>query len=89
MEKSIEETFKEICQLLDVPIKFQNDETDGNKVTALFDFDAIISKFTALAVYSGAYLPGNISPSYTRVNADLEFWKQKLETKPDGVLKPE
>ena len=82
MEKSSEqiacEIFKNVSDMLSVPVHMVVDAQDQNLVKPAFNPDALVSKIVALFVFCGITMPSNISPNYNSVHADIEFWKNRL-----------
>ena len=79
MTSEIESKFTVIFEAMDVPVLLVNG--DNNKLQRTFNMNAVLSKFVALMVYSGLEVSTNISPSYTRINADIDYWKRNFEEK--------
>lgn len=71
--------FIEICRQLDVTVRFEADPDDGQKASPVIDVAAMLSKMIALMVYNGWNVPAHCNPSYTRVHADVEYWKRQFE----------
>lgn len=84
-KKSAEVIFMGISEMLGVDIRFQN--TPTGPVSPLIDINNVISKLTALMVYVGWSVPSNISPPFSRVHADVEYWKKVFNQ--DDKDKPE
>lgn len=74
----VEEIFLSVSKALKANVEFAS-EGEGMPVKPYFDINGIISKLTALMVYSGMTVPSNYAPAYNRVHADIEFWKKEFE----------
>ena len=86
--KNPELIFIELCNLLDVEVRFEADPRDGQKVSPVIAVTAMLSKIMAIMVYVGWSVPAHCVPPYNRVHADVEYWKKKFETKQKEEEKP-
>ncbi len=74
-----EEILIELSRILNVDVRFEPDPNNAQKVSPIIDVSAILSKFISLMVYVGWNVPPNIMPAYTRVHADVEYWKKQFQ----------
>jgi len=77
-DKQVEDIFLTLSSALKTTVDFASDG-EGQPVKPYFDINGVISKLTALMIYSGMYVPSYFAPAYNRVHADIEFWKKELE----------
>ena len=77
-DEQIQEIFAVICDLTGAEVRLDS-ASDGGKVKPAFDLNGAISKIVALSVYCGMNVPNDFGPSYNRVHADVEYWKQRFQ----------
>lgn len=77
-EDKIQEIFSVICDITESQVRL-GQLGEGEKVKPEFDINGTISKLVALTVYCGMNVPTSFAPSYNRVHADIEYWKQRFK----------
>lgn len=73
----------QLSELMGVEVKIVDDPKEQGKAVPAHNIDAIISKMMALFVFCGFNVPSSFAPAYNRVHADVEWWKQHFEAKPE------
>lgn len=85
-KKRIDEILHALSDATGIAIEYRPLEEDQGRVVPIYDVNAILSKIVALMVFSGHPFPATFAPSYNRVHADIEWWKQEmaqLEAEPE------
>lgn len=79
-KEKVDSILKNLSDLMGIPIQFHQTSEDQGIVIPAYDVNAIISKMIALFVFSGLNVPSSFAPPYNRVHADIEWWKQQMES---------
>lgn len=77
-EEQINEIFSIVCDITHSEVRLEPGK-EGEQAKPSFDINGAISKLVALSVYCGLNVTASFGPSYNRVHADVEFWKQYFQ----------